>query len=227
MDATSPLILVVALLLGLEHAFDPDHVIALANIVCNVKNVRKSLVLGSIWSLGHTITVVIVGILVIVLRVAIPQNVTQVFEIAAGILLIVLGLYVLRDLLHERHQFSVEPNSNSASHAAIEDHGRHYHEHKSLFSGALQGLGGSAAIMLVTLSTVNSTIMGLIFIAIFCVGVTAGMVSFGAIIGGVLKYTVTNIGKIHRIIMVITACLGIGLGVFITITAFLFGSAVL
>jgi ABC-type nickel/cobalt efflux system permease component RcnA len=235
---TSALILVVALILGVEHAFDPDHVIALTSIVCNVKSVKKSLVLGSIWGLGHSITLLVAGVLVVALRVAIPEGITQVFEIAAGILLIALGLFVLRDFVHERHHFSGCDEHMHSQFEGEHDHNhqlemnrghshKHSPEHKSLLSGVIQGLGGSAAIMLVTLSTVNSTTIGLVFIAVFCVGVILGMLTFAAVIGEFLKYTITNVNKIHRIILIITAGLGIGLGTFITVTALLFGSAIL
>ena len=96
-----------------------------------------------------------------------------------------------------------------------------------MISGVIQGLGGSAAIMLVTLSTVDSAVIGLIFISIFCIGVIVGMLTFGALMGGVLKYTMTNVSKVHRIILVVTACLGIGLGIFIVLSSVFYGSALI
>jgi hypothetical protein len=76
--------------------------------------------------------------------------------------------------------------------------------HKSAFTGALQELGGSAAIMLVTLTTVYSVELGLIFILVFGVGVIFGMICISCIVGSIIAYTATNLEKMHKIIIAIT-----------------------
>ncbi len=85
----------------------------------------------------------------------------------------------------------------------------------------MQGLSGSAALMLVTLSTVDSAMMGMVFIALFGLGVILGMLSYGALIGGFLTYTTLHANRIHSAIRVITCCVSIGFGVYLIVSGVL------
>ena len=86
-------------------------------------------------------------------------------------------------------------------------------------TGALQGLGGSAALMLVTVSTVNSVLMGSIFIFLFGVGVILGMVGIACLVGSVMAYTASNLEKVHKIIKAVTGSASIVFGIVIIIYA--------
>jgi hypothetical protein len=90
---------------------------------------------------------------------------------------------------------------------------------KSAVTGALQGLGGSAALMLVTVSTVNSVLMGSIYIFLFGVGVILGMVGIACLVGSVMAYTALNLGKVHKIIKAVTGSASIVFGIVIIIYA--------
>ena len=95
------------------------------------------------------------------------------------------------------------------------------HLHKSAFTGALQGLGGSAALMLVTVSTVNSVEIGAIFIFLFGVGVILGMVGIACLVGSIIAYTASNLEKVHKIIKVLTGSASIVFGIAIILYALL------
>jgi ABC-type nickel/cobalt efflux system permease component RcnA len=95
----------------------------------------------------------------------------------------------------------------------------HSHLHKSAFTGALQGLGGSAALMLVTLSTVNSVMIGTVFIFLFGVGVILGMVGVACLVGSVIAYTASNLEKVHKLIKVLTGSASIVFGIVIIVYA--------
>lgn len=224
-EVTSPLILGIGFLLGLEHAFDADHVVAVSSIICNSKSMKKSLMLGTVWGLGHTITIFLAGVIVLGLRIAIPTGFVQLFELIAGIMLIFLGIYVIRGLLVDRARLSHSTNDENNA-QPLENH-KASHAHGSLFAGALQGLGGSAALMLVTLSTVGSAAIGIIFIAIFGLGVILGMLIVGALIGGLLVFTAIHLNKIHDTIRAITGCISIGFGIFIITSILLTGNTIL
>jgi hypothetical protein len=90
---------------------------------------------------------------------------------------------------------------------------------KSAVTGALQGIGGSAALMLVTVSTVNSVLMGSIFIFLFGVGVILGMVGIACLVGSVMVYTASNLEKVHKIIKAVTGSTSIVFGIVIIIYA--------
>ena len=230
MDLSIIIILLTGLGLGLAHSLDPDHVVAVSTLLCNNKNLRKSITSVMVWGAGHSVVLFIIGLLVLTLSVVIPQSVIKLFDATAGTLLIILGALVLRPLIAERiqpHQIMHEhTHSHSHSHPHThshdhnnENHHGHNHLHKSAITGALQGLGGSAALMLVTLSTVNSVEIGLIFILLFGVGVILGMVGIACLVGSVMAYTASNLEKVHKIIKALTGTVSIVLGIVIVVYA--------
>jgi hypothetical protein len=140
-------------------------------------------------------------------------------------MLIFLGIYVIRGLLVDRARLSHSTNDEHKTQPLANHKDRH--AHRSLLAGALQGLGGSAALMLVTLATVGSATIGVIFIAIFGIGVILGMLIIGALIGGLLVFTAIHLNKIHDTIRAITGCISIGFGIFIITSILLTGTTVL
>ncbi len=230
MDLSIIIILLTGLGLGLAHSLDPDHVVAVSTLLCNNKSLRKSITSAMVWGAGHSVVLFIIGLLVLTLSVVIPQSVIKLFDATAGVLLMILGALVLRSLIAERirhHQITHEhthshPHSHPHTHSHDHDnenHHGHNHLHKSAITGALQGLGGSAALMLVTLSTVNSVEIGLIFILLFGVGVILGMVGIACLVGSVMAYTASNLEKVHKIIKALTGTASIVLGIVIVVYA--------
>jgi cytochrome c biogenesis protein CcdA len=230
MDLSIIFILLTGLGLGLAHSLDPDHVVAVSTLLCNNKSLRKSITSATLWGVGHSTVLFIIGLLVLTLSVVIPQSVLRLFDCAAGVLLIILGALVLKPLIAERirsnqiihehthsHPHSY-PHSHSHDHA-IDNHHGHAHLHKSALTGALQGLGGSAALMLVTLSTVNSVETGLFFILLFGLGVILGMVGIACLVGSVIAYTASNLERVHKIIKALTGLASIVFGIVIVVYA--------
>jgi cytochrome c biogenesis protein CcdA len=223
MDLSIIFILLTALGLGLAHSLDPDHVVAVSALLCNNKSLSKSITSATVWGVGHSAVLFVIGFLVLTLSVVIPQSVLKLFDCAAGILLIILGCIIVRPLMTERispHQITSPEQNHSHSHSSDSDHG-HTHLHKSVLTGALQGLGGSAALMLVTLSTVNSVGIGLVFICLFGAGVILGMVGVACLVGSVIAYTASNLEKVHKIIKALTGSVSIVFGIIIIIYALL------
>ncbi len=227
MDLSSIIfILLTGLGLGLVHSMDPDHVVAVSALLCNNKSLSKSIASATVWGVGHSAVLFIIGLMILTLSVAIPEAVVHFFDAAAGVLLIVLGAYVLRPLIAQRihsnqnihghtHTHNhTHTHSHAHDHNSEDNHG-HSHLHKSALTGALQGLGGSAALMLVTLSTVNSVEIGMVFIFLFGVGVILGMVGVSCVVGSVIAYTASNLEKVHKIIKVLTGSASIVIGVVI------------
>jgi len=218
-EVGSALMWIIAFVLGLEHALDADHIVAVSTILSDNRNLRKSLILGSMWGLGHIITLFFVGLFVLALRIMIPDNMARLFEFTVGIMLIILGIFVIKALISDkihlhRHGHGEYAHIHFHSHNATESHD---HAHKSLFAGMLQGLAGSATLMLLALSTIGSVTPGLIFILIFGIGVILGMLSVGALIGSLFIFTALHFSKIHETIRAMTGFISIGLGIFIMI----------
>jgi sulfite exporter TauE/SafE len=171
------------MVLGLKHAFDADHVAAVSTIVTRTDSLPKSLRYGAVWGGGHTATLLVVGLVVLLFKVTISDPVAAAFEGIVGLMLIVLGVNVF---------WSVLPMVGGAS---TEEHDpSHGHDHsempivwrsmdwRSFVVGAVHGLAGSAALMLLVLSTVTSVLAGIVYILVFGVGSILGMLFFSGVL---------------------------------------------
>src|SRR5579863_309092 len=85
-------VMLLGLILGMRHATDPDHVIAVTTIVSRERRLATATGIGLIWGLGHTLTVLAVGAAIIVFKIAIPTRIGLAMEFAVAIVLILLGL---------------------------------------------------------------------------------------------------------------------------------------
>ncbi len=231
MDLSIIFILLTGLGLGLGHSLDPDHVVAVSALVCNNKSLRKSITSATVWGVGHSAVLLVIGMLVLTLSIVIPPTVLKLFDCAAGVLLIILGVLVVRSLITERiktnqSQTHEHTHSHTHPHSHTHEHDQqhkqehshsHAHLHKSAFTGALQGLGGSAALMLVTLSTVNSVMIGTAFIFLFGLGVILGMVGIACLVGSIIAYTASNLEKVHKLIKTLTGSASIFFGIVIIV----------
>src|SRR5690349_1766172 len=97
--ATSFAILGFGFLLGLKHATEADHLAAVSTIVAERKSLWSSAFIGGIWGLGHTISLFLAGVFVLVLNFQISENTERILEFCVGVMLTLLGLNVLRKLL--------------------------------------------------------------------------------------------------------------------------------
>jgi high-affinity nickel-transport protein len=114
----------LGLVLGMRHATDPDHVVAVTAILSRQPRVGIATRIGLVWGLGHTVTVIGVGIAIIVFRVAIPVRVGLAMELAVAVVLILLGLSAAAAML--RRAFGRAPFSSRANEATVHSH-RHSH----------------------------------------------------------------------------------------------------
>ncbi len=171
--------------LGLEHASDADHIVAISTIISENKNVKKAASLGIFWGLGHTITLLLVSIILLTFSTSIPTNLVSFFEFTVGTILIILGVSVIKkgfDRLKHMHPHI----HNNKTHIHSHDHNKteeHNHKHKSFFVGMFHGLAGSATIMLLILPSLNSVFDGLAFILVFGIGSIGGMLIISTLIG--------------------------------------------
>src|SRR6266516_7805633 len=85
-------IIVLGFFLGMRHATDPDHVIAVTTIVSRQRSVRHAALIGLLWGLGHTITILVVGSAIILFGLVIPPRIGLTMELSVGLMIINLGV---------------------------------------------------------------------------------------------------------------------------------------
>src|SRR5580704_618935 len=92
-------IIALGFFLGMRHATDPDHVIAVTTIVSRHKSIRHAALIGVFWGVGHTITILVVGSLLILFGIVIPARVGLTMELSVGLMLILLGVLNLSGMM--------------------------------------------------------------------------------------------------------------------------------
>jgi ABC-type nickel/cobalt efflux system permease component RcnA len=116
--------------LGMRHATDPDHVIAVSTIVSRQRSIRQAGVIGALWGVGHTITIFCVGAAIILFNVVIPPRIGLAMELAVGLMLILLGILNLTGVMQRiTHRYTPDHNHGSLVHSHLHEHSGLVHEH--------------------------------------------------------------------------------------------------
>ena len=123
-------ILLIGFLLGMRHATDPDHVIAVSTIVSRERSIPKAGLIGILWGCGHTLTIAIVGSAIILFGVVIPPRAGLTMEFSVGLMLILLGILNLTGAMKWlSEKFSPSHPRVTGNHAHFHEHDRHLHFH--------------------------------------------------------------------------------------------------
>jgi high-affinity nickel-transport protein len=124
-------IIAIGFLLGMRHATDPDHVIAVTTIVSHQRSTWRAAAIGIFWGLGHTVTIFIVGVAIILFNVVIPARLGLGMEFSVGLMLIVLGAWNLRVFLRSmRDRVASHSGSAGLVHSHAHSHGDYVHSHQ-------------------------------------------------------------------------------------------------
>ncbi len=178
--------LALGLTLGVKHAFDADHLVAVSSMVTRERSVWHSVWIGVTWGIGHTATLFLVGLVVLGLKQQIPTPVGLGLECLVGIMLIGLGVATViearRKRLHaHRHSHGNSENTEHIHFHSHMEHASHGHSHligfgwKPLLVGMVHGLAGSAALMILILASLPSATLGLVYLVVFGAGSILGM----------------------------------------------------
>ena len=146
-------ILLLGFVLGMRHATDPDHVVAVTTIVSDERSLWRASSIGAVWGVGHSITILAVGGAIVIFRLVIPPRLGLVLEFCVAVMLILLGMLTLSGR-----------RVGSASNMA-----------RPLFVGIVHGLAGSAFVALLVLAAVPGAMLQLLYLALFATGTIAGM----------------------------------------------------
>jgi high-affinity nickel-transport protein len=123
-------ILAVGFFLGMRHATDPDHVIAVTTIVSNQRNSMRAALIGAFWGVGHTLTIFVVGAGIILFNLVIPVRVGLSMELCVAVMLVILGLMNVAGFLRSLPAGSIQnPVEENVVHSHPHSHGDYTHNH--------------------------------------------------------------------------------------------------
>lgn len=229
MTTSTLTILFVGFFLGLKHAIEADHLAAVSTIVSDRKSLWSSAIVGGIWGLGHTISLLVVGVFVLLLDFQVTEQIENMLELGVGVMLIFLGLNVIQKIarggtLHfHRHEHGRHAHAHPHLHTDTdlpEADERHTHHGFSfsprpLIIGLVHGLAGSAALMLLVLPTIESRAVGLLYIIIFGIGSIAGMMLMSFLVSLPLHFTALHFNRVNFLLRCFAGLLSVGLGLWI------------
>ncbi|SRR6266498_432072 len=218
-------ILTLGFFLGMRHATDSDHVVAVATIVSREKSMRAASLIGVLWGIGHTVTIVLVGGAIILFGIVFPAKVGLTMEFSVALMLVLLGTMnvigfrkevhrLRRDHLHSGHGSdevapASEPESENAGWL-----GR-YRGLRPLIVGTVHGLAGSAAVALLVLSTIRNPAWALFYLFVFGVGTVAGMMLITSALAVPLAYSARRFSVWNHHIRWVTGIVSVALGLFL------------
>jgi len=122
-------IIALGFFLGMRHATDPDHVIAVTTIVSRQRSIKHAALIGVLWGLGHTITIVLVGVAIILFGLVIPPRVGLTMELSVGVMLILLGVLNLSGMMRWVTETLTPLQARGHSHVHVHAHCDFVHSH--------------------------------------------------------------------------------------------------
>ena len=230
LDSGAAAALALGFLLGLKHATDADHVVAVSTIVGEYRNAWRGIWVGGSWGLGHTTPLVILGTVMLLFKEAVMaqyESIAPALEFGVGVMLLFLGAQVFWNLTrgrlhlhehaeeHEAHIHIHGTHSKGEGDAEERPHGffhfgKPFFRVKSYTIGVVHGLAGSAAVMLALLPTLPSFWAGIGYLALFGVGTMLSMAMVTLLLG--VPFAIT--GGHERVNRFVSAVAGTASAVF-------------
>jgi sulfite exporter TauE/SafE len=212
--------LALGLVLGLKHALDADHLVAVSTIVGRERSIWKSSLVGAVWGAGHTASLFVAAIAVILLRWTISPRAAAGMEMAVGAMLVLLGLDLFRRLMRgEIAAHSHDPLRGGHAHpggrsAAPVSGSSPGVGKRPFFIGLVHGLAGSAALMLFVLSTISDPWLGVLYVVVFGAGTIAGMLVMSTLLGLPLVLAQRTVSGLAGKMQFLAGVGSVGFGVF-------------
>ena len=224
-------LLIIGFGLGLKHAVEPDHLAAVSTIVADRKSIWNASLIGGLWGVGHTFSLLIAGILMILFHFETSAVLGMILEFCVALMLIGLGIEALRKLLRggqvhwhiHRHGgiAHAHPHIHDKKKAHSPDEAAHARTHhglklspRPLLVGMVHGLAGSGALMLLILSTITSTTVGAAYILVFGVGSIGGMILMSTLIGLPFHFTTKRFNHAEWLLRGAAGLFSLGFGLF-------------
>ena len=237
-------VVLLGFFLGMRHATDPDHVIAVTTIVSRQRTIRAAAAIGILWGVGHTLTIMGVGGAIILFGLVVPPRLGLSLELAVALMLIVLGILALTGLrpsAHTTRDGTLHAHAHRHddyvhTHPHAHEPGAHGHdEHRTpqarldrwlgglrlyqavrpLVVGLVHGLAGSAAVALLVLATIRSPLWAMAYLLVFGVGTIAGMMMITAAVAWPLTYAGSRVAGMDRVLAAGAGILSLAFGLFL------------
>ncbi|GAB5523750.1 MAG: hydantoin utilization protein A [Roseivirga sp.] len=198
--------LLFAAVIGFNHAFEADHVLAVGNIANSRKKFTVAIRDGFYWGLGHTSMILVIGLLIIMVRSLLTTFPFDFIEVLVGASLITLGGYRFFKKSHHEHNVVASTEQN----------------HKMAYSmGLIHGLAGSGAVILLAMAELEHSYESMIYLLLFGCGSIVGMM----IVAGVFNLPFSKKIKITKNIQILfvklSAVICVGYGVYMMVNYFL------
>jgi high-affinity nickel permease len=228
-------ILILSFLLGMRHATDPDHVVAITTIVTKQRGIAKAGLIGVLWGLGHTFTIFLVGTMIILFQVTIPPRVGLSMEFTVAAMLILLGVLNLTGTLRwlqdnftpslqllapdtelsDSAANSKSTNPESRLQAMFKTLGL-FNILRPLMIGIVHGLAGSAAVALLVMTTIHNSWWAIAYLLLFGIGTIAGMMLITALLAMPFAITLKSFSGLNRGMAIASGLLSLGFGLFLS-----------
>jgi len=193
-------LLVVGFLLGMRHATDADHLVALSTLAGRVRNLRGALLLGTTWGIGHTAAILLAGGAIVLCDLTVPPHVGLGLEMAVAAMLIGLGVFNLAG--RRRAPAPAEGNRARLSRAGW----------RPLAIGMVHGLAGSGALALLVMATLPGPLWAVIYLAVFCGGTILGMTVLTAALAVPLAAAARRSARVERLTARLSGALSLAMG---------------
>jgi ABC-type nickel/cobalt efflux system permease component RcnA len=223
--------------LGLKHATEADHLVAVTTIVSEHRSVWRAGMVGVLWGVGHTASLFVAGVALILLRVTVPEQVRALLELGVALMIIFLGSRILYLVLRRRRELHVHRHTHGGrahthlhfharddEHDAAAEDGAPSHEHhrglwgwRPIAVGMVHGLAGTAALTLLVLDEVmrdGSRALGFLFLFVFGLGSVGGMLLMSALISLPFAYTAARFRAVHTPARILTGLLSVAFGLY-------------
>jgi high-affinity nickel-transport protein len=201
-------VICLGFVLGMRHATDADHVVAVSTIVTRQRNVRAAAMIGALWGVGHTLTLLAVGGGIVLFGLVISPRLGMSMEFSVGLMLILLGAWNLNVFGKWRRS---NRDSNVMPPGTVEDEsevvrrldsrfaaGSFYQALRPFAVGTVHGLAGSAAVALMVLPMIHDAYWALGYLLVFGVGTIAGMMAITAAIAWPFSHAAARSTVTHR-----------------------------
>ncbi|HEX8175831.1 MAG TPA: hypothetical protein VF543_11990 [Pyrinomonadaceae bacterium] len=234
-----PLLIALSLgfLLGLKHATEADHLVAVTTIVSEQRSVRRSMMVGVLWGVGHTAALFVAGLLIIILHVTIPERIAALLELAVAAMITFLGARILYLLLRDHRRMHVHTHTHDGrthshlhfhdpedAHSVNDSQKRSAHHSamrglKPVLVGIVHGLAGSAALTLLVLTEImsgggGSRALGVAYLLIFGVGSIGGMLLMSALISLPFIFSASYFTRINNPLRLVAGLASVAFGIY-------------